>query len=147
MTANAGNVTGTVTSSAGGVISGAVVVVAGIEGTTDSNGVYLITDVPAGSNKTISATMGEFEAYSYQINVASGATTTYNFTMTADPGAVTGTVYSSAGGNVGPGATVTIGGVTGTTDSNGVFSLLNVPAGNRTVTVSQAGYQIIPTRP
>ena len=141
MTANPGNVTGTVTSSAGGVVSGAVVVVSGIEGTTDSNGVYFITGVPSGFRQNNICDNGRICGLQRSNQRCKRRKTTYDFTMTADPGAVTGTVYSSAGGNVGHGATVTIGGVTGTTDSNGVFSLSNVPAGNRTVTVSQVGYQ------
>ena len=48
MTAYPGTVTGTVTSSAGGTVAGAVISISGVQGTFDSNGNYTIGNVPAG---------------------------------------------------------------------------------------------------
>ena len=70
--------------------------------------------------------------------ISGGANPGVNFTMTANQ--ATGTVLSSQGGNVGIGANVTIAGIPGTTDINGIYSIFRVPAGNQAVGISQAGY-------
>ena len=139
MTANAAE--GTVYSSAGGgVVSGANITIGGIPGTTDSNGDYFISGIPAGNSAAVSIFRSGFKNYSNYVKVTAGETLDYNFTITADPGNVTGTVSSSAGGNL-PNVTVTVAGVSGTTDQNGNYTLTGVPAGpNMSLTASKAGY-------
>jgi glucose/arabinose dehydrogenase len=58
------------------------------------------------------------------------------------PGAVSGTVTSSAGGAPIAGATVTVSGtpLTTTTAANGTYSFPDVPPGARTITAQNAGY-------
>ena len=140
MTADPGNYKGTVSSSAGGTVAGAIVTINGISGTTDSNGNYTITGIAAGSGKSLTAIKANFTNYTSTVTVTSDSTTTYNFTMTAYPGTVTGTITSSAGGTV-AGAVVSIAGVQGTSDSNGNYTIPNVPAGsNETLTASSSTY-------
>ncbi|HYH00642.1 MAG TPA: carboxypeptidase regulatory-like domain-containing protein [Terriglobales bacterium] len=55
-------------------------------------------------------------------------------------GTVTGTVTNSSGAALG-GATVTAGGASATTFSNGTYNLTNVPSGTVTLSASLAGYQ------
>ena len=140
MQAYPGNVTGVVTSSAGGNVTGVNVTIGGISATTDQNGVYLITGVAARPNVAVSAVKQHFANFNGSVNVLSAVNNTYNFTMQANPGNVTGTVTSSVGGNI-PNVTVTIAGVRGTTDSNGNYILTGVTAGsNQAVTASAVGF-------
>ena len=138
MAANA--VEGTVFSSAGGNVANAVVTIGGISGSTDTNGYYFIAGIPAGGGEAVSIAKSGFITYSDSVSVTAGQTLTYNFTITADPGTVTGTVSSSAGGYV-ANATVTIAGVSGTTDVNGVYTINGVPAGpNKQVSAGKTGF-------
>ena len=140
MQAYPGNVTGIVSSTSGGTVSGVNVTIGNLTATTDAGGVYLITGVAAGSNATVTANKQHFASFTGSVNVTSAVNNTYNFTMVANPGNVTGTVTSSAGGTV-AGVTVTIANVTGTTDSNGNYTLTGVtPSSNQQVTASKTGF-------
>jgi Right handed beta helix region len=103
----------------------------------DGSGAIALSDLPTGCNAPASA------SYS---GLTNGATATVNFTVTCTPpvGTVTGTVTSSLGGQI-PGATVTIKPTGGTalpsvtTGANGSYTVLHVPIGSGTgsVTVAQ----------
>ena len=56
------------------------------------------------------------------------------------PNSVSGTILSSAGGNVGSGATVTIGGTTAATDTNGSYTIYAVPAGTDNVSITAPAF-------
>ena len=71
--------------------------------------------------------MNGYTDFTGALNVTVGANN-YNITLTVNT--LSGTVLSSMGGNVGAGAIVTIGGVSGTTDSNGQYTVYAVPSGN-----------------
>ena len=120
-------------------IAGAEVTMGGLTSTTDSNGYYSIAGVIAGTGMSISASQPDYASFvAGNLTVVQGDNT-YNINLT--PNSVSGTVHSSAGGNVGAGAVITIAGVSGTTDTSGDFTLLRVPAGTgKAVTISQAGY-------
>ena len=55
-------------------------------------------------------------------------------------GTLTGTISSSANGLPISGATVTVGGVSATTNGSGVYTLANAPSGSRSVTVSATSF-------
>jgi subtilisin family serine protease len=140
-----GTVSGTVTSSQGGAISGATVAVNGLSltATTNSSGQYTISNVPAGS-QTVTASATSFQNSQQSITVTAGQTVSANFTLTpvATTGTVSGTVTSSTGGPI-SGATVSIQGsaLTTTTNASGQYSIANVPAGSQTVAASAATFQ------
>lgn len=82
VTAAKGNITGTVSSSAGGVISGATVAITGgASTTTNTSGVYSFTGVNAGTY-TLTASKTGFNPASSSVTVNADATTTKNFTLT-----------------------------------------------------------------
>ena len=120
-------------------ISGALVSMDGLSSTTNSSGYYEMHGVIAGENRTIAASQQCYASFSANdVTVGEGANT-YEIDMI--PNSVNGTVFSSAGGNVGAGANITIAGVQGTTAAGGTFSILRVPSGlGQNVTISQSGY-------
>lgn len=147
-----GTISGTVTdSSTHAGISGATVAVngTGLSTTTGAGGTYTISNVPAG-NYTVSASASNYQSNSVSgVTVTSGGTTSnVNITLTHVVAPATGTVagqvmvsffgryYAVSGASI----TVSMGGqnYTGTTDSNGNYSIGNVPAGNGTVSVSDS---------
>ena len=111
--------------------------------TTDANGNYTLSNVPAGSYTMTASHTGWFKQ-SKTVTVTSGATTTANFTL-ATGGKVGGTVTDSSATPI-VGATVSITGgpitttVNTTTDSTGAYNSDWVPVGTYTVTVTASGF-------
>ncbi|MEF3302598.1 S-layer homology domain-containing protein [Paenibacillus sp. GYB003] len=141
-----GTVIGTVYGAGHAPLSGATVSVYGIAGTTGSPGTFALTDVAEGS-RTLTVTAPGYYAYTAVVNVVAGKTVDagrIELTLVPpDPvtvGTVTGTVYGVGNAPL-SGATVTVGGIGGTTDGQGSFTLTDVAEGSRTLTVTAPGYR------
>ena len=132
-------VSGTVYSAMGGNVgAGAVVIIAGITGTTNAGGYYSVNTVPTGSNRAVSITQDGYVNYSGTITLNNGSNSD-DFTM--QPNELTGTVTSSYDGSVVSGANVTISGISGSTNTGGVYTLYAVPEGNsQAVTATMFGF-------
>ncbi len=142
-------ISGQVTNSAGTPLAGACVSASSagpdsqsFEADTDSNGMYAITGLAAGTYtvEVDGCSAGNFAADTITgVQVTAGQTTTENATL-VPPGAVTGKVTDSSGNPL-VGACVTVmdsAGRTGTihTDASGAYSLTSVPPGTYTFTFS-----------
>src|SRR6185437_12861233 len=160
-----GAVSGVISSTGGGAISGATVsvcpsagVACGVTATTASNGSYSVS-VPAGSYYVWATASGFTDTYSggghsasdpadAPVTVTSGNTTTVSLAMPPvppSPGTVSGVISSTGGGAI-SGATVSVCpsagvacGVTATTASNGSYSV-SVPAGSYYVWATAPGF-------
>jgi thermitase len=134
----AGEVTDAANSSpiAGATVSGEV-------GTalTDVNGQFVISGVPEGTYTLTGSTAG-YSASSQAVSVVAGQTTTANFALTKllQPGSITGKVTDAADASPIVGATVSCNGASVVTNSNGQFTVTNLPQGAYTVAVSAGGY-------
>jgi hypothetical protein len=116
-------------------ISGVTVTVTGpnsysATGTTDANGNYTLTHIPAGSGYTVTA--GPAGATVSQSGVTVTQSVQTNVGLVLPTGSIR--VSVSLGGNLMTGQTVTVTGpgsysATGTTDSTGLCVFLNVPVG------------------
>jgi hypothetical protein len=131
-----GTVTGTVTNiSTGGVISGATVQWNTTSVTTNSSGVYTLSNVTGGT-QTVSAKATGYLAVSSTVNV-NGGTSTLNFKLST-AGILTVKVVNSAGAVV-TGAPVSISGgiipttLNGITNSSGLWSSNWIPIGTYTI--------------
>jgi hypothetical protein len=136
-----GTVTGTVTNiSTGGIISGATVKWGTVSTTTNSSGVYTLSNV-AGGAQTVTASATGYLPVSNTVNVA-GGTSTLNFQLST-AGILNVTVVNSSGAVV-SGAPVTISGgiiatnLSGTTNSSGMWSSNWIPVGSYTVSSGTA---------
>ena len=131
---------GTVTSCAGGALAGASVAVGGVaSGTTNANGVYSISGIPAGSYN-VTFTRSGYSAQSRAVDLTTSETVSLALTPLVTTVTLTGTVTSSDGGAL-AGASVAVGGVaSGTTDANGAYSIPGIVSGSYTVTYSRSGY-------
>jgi type II secretory pathway pseudopilin PulG len=142
-----GSVATTVTWAGTGV-NGATVTLAGgpmsvnVSGTTNSSGQLTFVNVPAGTGYTVTATKSGQTASASGVSVTGGSTTNVSIAMPTGTMVVT---VNWAGSPVN-GATVTVSGgnlvapVTGTTNSSGVVTFVNVPAGTGyTVTATSGG--------
>ena len=139
-----GTIQGTVKDTNNQPIQGATVSVEGtsLQATTNSQGYYQITDVPAG-NKTVTASKSGYNSQSKTVTVVAGQTTTVDFSLTPVPttGTIQGTVKDTNNQPI-QGATVSVEGTSlqATTNSQGYYQITDVPAGNKTVTASKSGY-------
>ena len=136
-----GIITGTVTNSyTGAAIPGATVTVGSITTTTDNSGSYTV-EVASGTY-TVTASADGYNAGSINLAVATGTTVSGNLALTpvsAPPGKITGTVTDSVSRAAIPGATVTAGGITATTDFSGSYAI-EISSGTYTVTAIAGGY-------
>jgi hypothetical protein len=139
-----GSITGKVTNaSSGALLSGATVSWSGGSTTTNTSGVYTLTNVTAGTQK-VTASKSGYLSRTLSVNVTGGATATLNIAI-ATAGKITAKVLSPSGAVV-SGATVTIKGgviattVTGTTGTTGLFTTNWIPVGSYTVTISKTGH-------
>jgi hypothetical protein len=140
--AGTGTVAGKVTNaSTGGAISGATVGYSGGSATTDSNGSYSLTGVPAGSIQLTASATG-FQSSTQTVTIQSGVNATANFTLAvaASTGTVTGKVTNISTGGVISGATVSWSGGSATSNSSGTYTLTGVTAGTQTITAARSGY-------
>ncbi|GAB1765757.1 carboxypeptidase regulatory-like domain-containing protein [Priestia megaterium] len=146
-----GAINGSITSGQGGGLAGAVVnvflnnnLVASV--TTDQGGAYSVPNLAPGSY-TITAIAQNFQSKVAGAQVVASQTTSVNFSLTPDPGTLTGTVTDSTGAVV-AGATInvrtTVGGaITGSTvtDQNGVYTVPNLAAESYIVTATALNFQ------
>jgi len=135
---NDGNVSGTVTNSAGTPLAGVSVNFGGGYTTTDANGNYALNKIPAGTIQLVVAASG-YNSQTQNVTITGGNTTTANFALTAVSGNVSGTVTSSAGAAI-AGAVVSFSGGSTTTNAGGNYVLNNVPAGTIQLSASANGY-------
>lgn len=142
--ATGGTVTGKVTNiSNGALLAGATVSWSGGSTTTNTSGIYTLTNVSAGT-QNITASKSGYLPRTLGVSVTSGATATLNIPI-ATAGKITAKVVTSTGAVV-SGATVTIKGgviattVSGLTNTSGLFTTNWIPAGTYTITVSKTGH-------
>lgn len=131
---------GTVTSSAGGALAGVSVAVGGVaSGTTNANGAYSISGIPAGSYN-VTFTRSGYSVQSRAVDLTTSKTVSLALTPLVTTVTLSGTVTSSAGGAL-AGVSVAVSGVaSGTTNANGAYSISGIPSGSYTVTYSCSGY-------
>ncbi|MBV8208060.1 MAG: carboxypeptidase regulatory-like domain-containing protein [Acidobacteria bacterium] len=139
-----GSVTGKVTNISNGMaLAGATVKWNSTAVSTNSSGVYTISNVSAGS-ETLTGSANGYLARTGTVTVSGGATATLNLQL-ATAGIIKVTAVSSSGA-ADSGATVTIAGgvisttVTGKTNSSGVYNSNWIPVGSYTVTISKTGH-------
>ncbi len=139
-----GTVTGKVTNiSNGAILVGATVSWSGGSTTTNSSGVYTLSNVTAGTQNITGSATG-YLPRTLGVGVTSGTTATLNIPL-ATAGKITAKVVNSAGAAV-SGATVKFTGgiiatsVTGTTNTSGLFTTNWIPVGTYTVTAAKTGH-------
>ena len=135
-------------------LSGATIQVSGVSGqwsaTTATDGSYRITGITPGG-VTISANMAGYYTVSGTGTVTAGSTLIFSPSLSTTPptattGDLKGTVIDGSTGQPIQGASVTITpnplGINpnATTDSTGAFSILSIPPGSYTVTITAPGY-------
>ncbi|NOY50316.1 MAG: T9SS type A sorting domain-containing protein [Chlorobi bacterium] len=140
----AGDLTGTITNSAGGApIAGVTVTATGTSTyvtTTNASGVYLFDNIDV-DTYTVSTSHADYQNASQAgVAVTNGGTTTQNFSLTYKTGTLTGTVSDNSS-NVVSGATVQItGGSSTTTNASGVYTITGIAPSTYTVVASKTGY-------
>ena len=111
---------------------------------TDVNGDYTIPDLAPGTY-TVLANADAFRIAFSSDTVSSSSTTTVDFALDSDPGAISGTVLDECTGNPIPGA-IAIATQSGTlfgfgvTDPNGIYTISNLAPGSYTVTLRKANF-------
>lgn len=139
---NPGGITGAVMNSAGSPIAGASVTASGLTSTTNTSGVYTLSNVPAGSFTLVASAPG-FQPASASMTVTAGNTVTAPaITLISNVGNVTGTVVNSSNSPI-SGATVSFGGGTATTNASGAYSFTNIPVGTIQLVASASGFQSV----
>jgi hypothetical protein len=139
-----GTVTGKITNaSSGAIVTGATVSWSGGSTTSNTSGIYTLTNVTAGT-QNITATKTGYLSRTLAVGVTGGATSTLNIPI-ATAGKISVKVVTSSGAAV-SGATVTIKGgviattVSGSSSSTGLFTTNWIPIGTYTVTVAKSGF-------
>ncbi|HLK07208.1 MAG TPA: carboxypeptidase regulatory-like domain-containing protein [Candidatus Angelobacter sp.] len=139
-----GTVTGKITNaSSGAIVTGATVSWSGGSTTSNTSGIYTLTNVTAGT-QNITAVKTGYLAHTLSVGVTGGATSTLNIPI-ATGGKISVKVVTSSGAAV-SGATVTIKGgsvattVSGLSSSTGIFTTNWIPVGTYTVTVAKSGF-------
>ena len=139
-----GTVTGKITNiSNGAILAGATVKWSGGSTTTNTSGMYTLTNVAAGT-QNITASANGYLPRTLSVSVSGGATSTLNIPI-ATAGKISVKVVTSSGAAV-SGATVTIKGgviattVSGLSSSTGFFTTNWIPVGTYTVTVAKSGF-------
>ena len=139
-----GTVTGKITNaSTGGIVTGATVSWSGGSTTSNTSGIYMLTNVTAGT-QNITAVKTGYLSRTLAVGVTGGATSTLNIPI-ATAGKISVKVVTSSGAAV-SGATVTIKGgviattVSGLSGSTGFFTTNWIPIGTYTVTVAKSGF-------
>ena len=139
-----GTVTGKITNaSSGAIVTGATVSWSGGSTTSNTSGIYTLTNVTAGT-QNITASKTGYLPRTLPVGVTGGATSTLNIPI-ATAGKISVKVVTS-GGAVVSGATITIKGgvvattVSGSSSSTGIFTTNWVPVGTYTVTVAKSGF-------
>jgi thermitase len=137
-----GILSGTVTDSISGAgIAGATVNAGASAVTTSSSGSYQISGLVAGVY-SVNVSAPGYSAGSNTVTVSAGAAGTQNFSLvkTVTTGAIAGTVTDSSTGLPIPGAVVTAGAASTTSNAAGSYTLSGLSAGSYTVSSTAAGY-------
>jgi hypothetical protein len=139
-----GTVTGKITNaSSGAIVTGATVSWSGGSTTSNTSGIYTLTNVTAGT-QNITAVKTGYLSRTLAVGVTGGATSTLNIPI-ATAGKISVKVVTSSGAAV-SGATITIKGgviattVSGSSSSTGLFTTNWIPVGTYTVTVAKSGF-------
>jgi hypothetical protein len=134
-----GTITGTVRDAANAAVAGATVTNDRAQSTsTDVNGVYTLTSVPAGTTAVnVTVTKTGFITQAKPITFGDGQTVTLDFKL-ASLGSIEGVV--SEGTSPLAGVTVSTTGSSFVTLADGKFSFVGKAAGSYTVTFTKAGY-------
>jgi carboxypeptidase family protein len=142
LTVNAasGTAAGKVTNATTGVpINGAKVAYGANSAITDANGNYTLSNLPAGSIQLTASASGYLNTVLTAI-ITPGGTTTANFVLITTTGTIAGRVINASTGAGLAGVTVSNGSSSGTTDSNGYYTLSSIPPGDYKVTASKSGW-------
>ncbi|WP_169907692.1 carboxypeptidase regulatory-like domain-containing protein [Priestia abyssalis] len=153
---NPGTLTGQVTDSNGTPIIGATVSVQLSTGTgiiiasavTDSNGIYTIPGLSSGTY-TVNATAPNFQTAISGAVISPNATTTVNFALAPNPGAITGQITDAQTGTPIAGANVEVrvvdssGAIVATvfSDPNGQYLVNQLAPGSYTLIISAGNFQ------
>ena len=148
-TVNRHRISGRVARANGQAMSGVTVTLSGSQtatATTDASGGYSFTNLPAGSDYTVTPTRAGYDFNPKSKSFAGlGADQTGDFTVTPANVSIAGRVTSGGAGVAG--ATVTLSGAqtgTRTTDANGAYSFTVSSEGAYTVTPSLVNYTFAP---
>jgi uncharacterized protein YkwD len=126
-------------------LAGAIIRVFGtsIESTTDQNGQYAFSDLPYGEIHLIAMAL-DHKAVSMYPTVVSGAASRFNFNLPpTTKGRIVGTVTDVDTGEPIRYATVSLGEgslLAANTEADGTYTLVGVPAGNYTASVTHSTY-------
>lgn len=145
LTPNPGTISGTVTDSSNHPLQGATVAIPGNSTTTNSSGGYTLSNVPAETSLSVTASLNGYNSQSKSVTVSPGGSATASFSLTAvttsATGTLTGRVTGPSGSSVsGASVRITSLNLSTTTNSSGVYSFSSVPAGNYSVTASGPWY-------
>jgi hypothetical protein len=138
-----GGISGTVTDSGTGLpLSGATVTAGAYSTATLSNGTYSLTGMSPATYTVTFAMVGYTTGTTNNVVVTGGSSTTVNKALVSNSGTLTGTVTDVLYGTKLSGVSVTINGVTGTTNASGVYTIPGVPTAGSpfTVTAKAVGY-------
>lgn len=142
LTVNAatGTASGRVTNAAtGAAISGAKVSYGSALATTDANGNYTLSNLPAGSVQLTASASGFLNTVQ-TVNITAGGTTTANFVLITVTGTITGRVTNASTGAGLSGVAVSYSGGSAVTDASGNYRLNSVSPGTYTLTASKSGW-------
>lgn len=146
-----GGVTGTIASSAGQPIAGALVTLTNdqtstlIEATTAANGQYSVNQLVPNLVYLIRATAPSFIAATSSARVGAGAVVTIDLVLPPAPGSLSGEVREEAG-DVLPGVSVILQDVDGivltttSSDPSGLFGIASLAPGTYTLIVNESGF-------
>jgi inhibitor of cysteine peptidase len=134
---------GRVTDSAGNGVAGVTVSDGTRSATTDAQGFYALSGVPAGAYTLTPSRDGYAFAPASRTVTVTGDLSGQDFTATLVTYAIRGRVTDSAGNGV-AGVTISDGMRSATTDAQGFYALSGVPAGAYTLTPSRDGYAFAP---
>lgn len=142
-TANDGSIAGVVRSSGGQGISGAIVVAnpGNYTATTIADGSYRMCYVPVGSNYSVQASKTGYTSQTVNgVSVPLNGVVSVDLTLSQGTGAVAGRVTSGGAGL--PNATVTLTptGLYAVTDTQGYYTISQVPPATYSATASKLGY-------
>ena len=139
----AGSIGGKVTDTSSGTpIAGCTVSAGGKTTTSDSDGDFTISNLSP-TSYTVTASKSGYQDGSATVTVEAGKTVTANIALTPvapTTGSISGTVTDASTGSPIANCTVSAGGKTAQTGSDGTYTIGNLTPGDYTVTASATGY-------
>jgi len=137
-------ISGRTLTAAGDPVAGVTITCDGTTTTTDGNGAYLLTNLPAG-NYTVTPTKAEwsFDPLSRQITLGPNDATDVNFVGALATYSISGTVRNRAGTGQ-AGVAVACGTSSAITNANGQYTIAGKRRGQHTLTPLLANYQFEP---